>query len=62
MRHRLRVLKARTLAWIGYVRLVVAIASGRVDEVWVGDSNAVLFGGDKFPRLIIGSSEPRRWV
>jgi hypothetical protein len=62
MRHQLRVLKARTLAWIGYVGLVIAIARGRVDEVWVGDSNAVFFGANKFPRLGIGSTEPRRWV
>ena len=62
MRHRIRVLRARTLAWIGFVRLVYSIARGRVDEVWVGDSNAVLFGADKFPALGIGSTAPRRWV
>lgn len=62
MRHRLRVLKARTLAWIGYLGLVIAIARGRVDEVWVGDSNAVFSGANGFPRLGIGSTEPRRWV
>jgi lysophospholipase L1-like esterase len=62
MRHQLRVLKARTLAWIGFVGLVLSIARGRVDEVWVGDSNAVFFGADKFPKLGVGSTEPRRWV
>ncbi len=62
MRHRIRVLRARTLAWIGFVRLLVAIARGHVDEVWVGDSNAVMSGADRFPRLVIGSIEPRRWV
>ncbi|MCW2800013.1 MAG: hypothetical protein JWQ70_1485 [Aeromicrobium sp.] len=62
MRHQIRVLRARTLAWIGFVGLVISIARGRVDEVWVGDSNAVLFGANKFPRLGIGSTEPRRWV
>lgn len=62
MRHRIRVFRARTVAWIGFAGLVVAIARGRVDEVWVGDSNAVLFGADKFPRFGIGFTEPRRWV
>lgn len=62
MRHQLRVLRARTLAWIGFARLFAAIARGKVDEVWVGDSNAVLFGAPRFPRLFIGSIEPRRWV
>jgi hypothetical protein len=42
--------------------LVVSIARGRVDEVWVGDSNAVMFGSDRFPRLSIGSTKSRRWV
>lgn len=62
MRHQLRVLKARTLAWVGFARLAIAIARGRVDEVWVGDSNAVLSGADTFPSLVIGSTEPGRWV
>jgi hypothetical protein len=62
MRHRIRVAKARILARIGFLRLVVAIARGQVDEVWVGDSNAVHFASDRFPRLGIGSTEPGRWV
>ena len=62
MRHRFRVLKARMLARIGFLRLVVSIARGQVDEVWVGDSNAVFSGSDRFPPLGIGSTEPRQWV
>jgi len=62
MRHRIRVLKARMLARIGFLRLVVSIARGQVDEVWVGDSNAVFSGAAGFPRLGIGSTEPRQWV
>jgi hypothetical protein len=62
MRHRIRVLKARILAGIGFSRLVLAIVRGRVDEVWVGDSNAVMFGSDRFPRFSIGSTERGRWV
>lgn len=54
--------RARALAWAGFLILVLSIARGRVDEVWVGDSNAVMFGSNRFPRLNIGSSEPRRWV
>ena len=62
MRHQIRVLKAHILGRIGFLRLVVSIARGQVDEVWVGDSNAVFSGSDRFPRFGIGSTEPRRWV
>jgi hypothetical protein len=62
MRHRTRVLKARMLARIGFLRLLVAIVRGQVDEVWVGDSNAVFSGSAGFPPLGIGSTEPRQWV
>lgn len=62
MRHRLRVVRATTLAWIGFAGLVLAMARGRVEEVWVGDSNAVMFGSDRFPTFTIGSTEPGRWV
>jgi hypothetical protein len=62
MRHRLRVLRARAVARIGFMKLVVAIARGRVDEVWVGDSNAVFSGANAFPPLTIGSTEAGRWV
>jgi lysophospholipase L1-like esterase len=50
------------LALIGFSRLVVSLVRGRVDEVWVGDSNAVFFAADRFPTLGIGSTEPGRWV
>lgn len=62
MRHRLRVLKAKTLAWLGLLGLVVAVARRRVDQVWVGDSNSVLFVRDSFPPLGVGNDGDRRWV
>lgn len=62
MRHRLRVARAHVLAWVGLFRLAVAIARGRVDQVWVGDSNAVFFGAEGFQPLGVGSSIDRRWV
>lgn len=62
MRHRLRVIKAKTLAWIGFFGLVVAIFRRRVDEVWIGDSNAVMMVTDAFPPLGVGPGADRRWV
>jgi len=62
MRHRLRVLRAHTLAWIGFVRLALAISRGKVDQVWIGDSNAVFSGADRFPPLGVGTTADRRWV
>lgn len=62
MRHRLRVIRARGLAWIGFLRLTLAIARRQVDEVWVGDSNAVMFVMDRFPALGIGTTDGRRWA
>jgi hypothetical protein len=56
------VLRARALALVGFLGLAVSMVRGRVDEVWVGDSHAVFFASDRFPRLGIGSTEPRRWV
>lgn len=62
MRHRLRVLKAKTLAWIGFLLLVVAVARRRVDEVWIGDSNAVMMVRGTFHPLGVGRGADRRWV
>lgn len=62
MRHRLRVVRAHVLAWIGLARLARAIARGRVDQVWIGESNAAFFGGDRFPALGVGSTIERQWV
>lgn len=62
MRHRLRVVRAHALAWIGVLRLAIAIARGRVDQVWVGDSHAVFSGADRFPPLGIGSTGGGHWV
>jgi hypothetical protein len=42
--------------------MAIAIARGRVDQVWIGDSNAAFFGADGFPPLGVGSSTERRWV
>lgn len=62
MRHRLRVVRAHALAWIGIARLALAIARGRVDQVWVGDSHAVFSAADRFPPLGVGSTVDRNWV
>ena len=62
MRHRLRVLRAHARAWVGLLRLAVAIARGRVDQVWVGDSHAAYFVADHFPPMVVGSTAERRWV
>ncbi|MBM7516579.1 SGNH/GDSL hydrolase family protein [Nocardioides nitrophenolicus] len=62
MRHRLRVLRAHVLAWIGILRLARALSRGQVDQVWVGESNAAFFAGDRFPPLGVGSTIERRWA
>lgn len=62
MRHRLRVVRAHALAWVGLLRLAIAITRGRVDQVWIGDSHAAYFAGDRFPPMVVGSTAERRWV
>jgi hypothetical protein len=62
MRHRLRVLKARTLAVVGFIGLVRALVAGQVREVWVGDSNAAFSATDALPRFGIGPAGDGRWV
>lgn len=62
MKHRLRVVRAHLLAWIGLARMARAISRGQVDQVWLGESNAAFFGGDRFPALGVGSTVERRWV
>jgi len=60
--HRLRVAQARAQARIGFARLAVAIARRRVDEVWFGDSHAVLFNTSRFPFPGLAPVDERRWV
>lgn len=62
MRHRLRVARAHILARFGLVRLAIAIARGKVDQIWVGDSNAAFFGGERLPPLGVGTTIERRWA
>lgn len=62
MRHKLRVLRAHVLGWIGVLRLMVAITRGKVDQVVLGDSNAAYAGSDRLPPLGIGSTRDRIWV
>ena len=61
-RHALRVARARLQARIGIVRLTWAVARGRVDEVWFGDSHAVLFATPRFPFPGLDPVAERRWV
>jgi hypothetical protein len=62
MRHRLRVVRAHLLGWVGLARLALAIARRRVDEVWIGESNAVMLVMAKFPALGLGTADGRRWA
>ncbi|WP_182377814.1 SGNH/GDSL hydrolase family protein [Nocardioides sp. WS12] len=62
MRHRIRVFKAKTLAWLGFIGFIVAVARRRVDQVWVGDSNAVMMVTSSFPPLGVGRGDDGRWV
>jgi hypothetical protein len=47
---------------VGFLRLALAIARRRVDEVWVGDSNAPMFVMGRLPVLGLGTSDGRRWA
>jgi len=62
--HRLRVLKARAQARRGFFRFLSALKRHEVDEVWVGDSHAVLLNTARFPFPTLAPTEEdeRRWV
>jgi hypothetical protein len=62
LRHRLRVIRAHALGWIAFARLARAIAAGRVDEVWVGESNAAFFAMGRLPAMSLGTADGRRWA
>lgn len=47
---------------VGSVRLCVAAARGGVDELWIGDSHAVLLNADSFPFSRLGRIGHRRFV
>src|SRR3954451_947918 len=49
LRARVRGLYFHTLLSIGLVRLVLGLALGRVRELWIGDSHAVLLNSPRFP-------------
>ena len=41
--------RMRTIVGIGVSRLAAGLATGRVRELWIGDSHAVLLNTDRFP-------------
>jgi lysophospholipase L1-like esterase len=59
---RLWALRAWLQQLVGAVRLCVAAARGRVDELWIGDSHAVLLNADAFPFSRLGRIGDRRFV
>jgi hypothetical protein len=49
LRRKVRWLYFHTLLAIGVVRLLLGLALGRVRELWIGDSHAVLLNSPRFP-------------
>src|SRR4051812_7599962 len=49
LRRKVRWLYFHTLLVVGLVRLVLGLALGRVRELWIGDSHAVLLNSPRFP-------------
>lgn len=60
--HRLRVIRARAQARVGFARLATAAVRGRVGQVWVGDSHSVLLNTSRFPFPSLAMAGEGRWV
>lgn len=57
-----RLRRARAVGTIGLLRLLLALARGHVDEVWIGDSHSVQLNTGRPPSPGIEPVAPRRWV
>jgi lysophospholipase L1-like esterase len=61
LRHVIRRSRARTRGFLASFRFLLYAYLGRVDEVWIGDSHAVLFNSPSMTKAVLRLPE-RRWV
>ena len=61
LRHAIRRSRARTRGFLTSFRFLLYAYLGRVDEVWIGDSHAVLFNSPSMTKAVLRLPD-RRWV